>query len=132
MFFSYILSLLGTWNKNMFSEVIQFFFFFNLPWRKSCKIWWKKSPPHEKGGKQLYDLSQQIYFTWEKKKQLYWKQMLTLCQLLKMERVHSNHCSYKGYWWQLESVMNLLCSWHDSRNYGTKMKSAYQFYWIGP
>lgn len=44
----------------------------------------------------IYDLSQQIYSTQGKKKPPYWKQMLTLCQLLKMEGVHLSHCSYKG------------------------------------
>ena len=35
-------------------------------------------------------------FDLRKKKQLHWKQMLTLCQLLKMERVLLSHCGYKG------------------------------------
>lgn len=36
----------------------------------------------------------------KKLKQLYWKQMLTLCRLLKMERVHSVAAVTKGYGWQ--------------------------------
>lgn len=83
-------------------------FCFSLPRRKSCTIWCGKkevSLIEREGEHSLYDLSQQIYYTWEKKmKQLYWKQMLTLCRLLKMERVHSVVAVTKGYWWQSRSL----------------------------
>lgn len=43
---------------------------------------------------QLYNLSRFTLLQKKKEKQLYWKQMLTLCQLFKMERAHLNHCIY--------------------------------------
>lgn len=68
-------------------------------WRKNCKIWWKKIFPHEKRRKKkknpLQSQSADL-FDLRKKKQLHWKQMLTLCQLLKMESVHLSPCGYKG------------------------------------
>ena len=71
-----------------------------LTWRKNCKIWWKKIFPHEKRRKKKNKNSLQSQsadlFDLRKKKQLHWKQMLTLCQLLKMERVLLSHCGYKG------------------------------------
>lgn len=59
----------------------------------------EKNHPHEKGRKkntQPFTISvSRFTLLQKKKKQLYWKQMLTLCQLLKMERVYLNRCSYK-------------------------------------
>lgn len=50
----------------------------------------------------FYDLSQRIYSIRGKKKmnQHYWKQMLTLCRLLRMGRVDSVVAVTKGYWRQ--------------------------------
>lgn len=76
---------------------------FYLPWRESCTIWWKKKLLAWKGrGKHcFYDLSQPIYSIRGKKmNQRYWKQMLTLCWLLRMGRVDSVVAVTKGYWWQ--------------------------------
>ena len=72
--------------------------FFFLTWRKNCKIWWKKIFPHEKRRKKKNSLQSQSadLFDLRKKKQLHWKQMLTLCQLLKMEGVRLSHCGYRG------------------------------------
>lgn len=107
---------------------------FSLPQRKSCTIWCggkKKSPSWKgRGEHSLYDLSQQIYSTWEKKmKQLYWKQMLTLCRLLKMERVLSVVAVTKRYWWQSRSLWCVTFpAGEDSRSsMRPKMKSACDF-----
>lgn len=91
----------------------------------------KKSPSWKgRGEHSLYDLSQQIYSTWEKKmKQLYWKQMLTLCRLLKMERVLSVVAVTKRYWWQSRSLWCVTFpAGEDSRSsMRPKMKSACDF-----
>lgn len=78
---------------------------FYLPRRKSCTIWWKRNVSfmerEEEASPLQSQASQRVYSTWGKKmKQIYWKQMLTLCRLLKMERVHSTVVVTKGYWWQ--------------------------------
>lgn len=53
--FSYIQGFLSTWNKNISFEALQFFFFFNLPWRKTCKIWWKKIVRMKRRGKKKHN-----------------------------------------------------------------------------
>lgn len=72
---------------------------------------------------QLYNLSQQIYFASEKiEKQLYWKQMLTLCQLFKMERAHLNHCIYKKVLMAARiPVIDHLCSRNRGKEETTRV-----------
>lgn len=45
---------------------------------------------------QLFMISADLLLFVGTKNQLYWKQMLTLCQLLKMERVHLSHFCYNA------------------------------------
>lgn len=77
----------------------------------------------------LRSQSADLLYSRKKKKPPYWKQMLTLCQLLKMEGVHLSHCSYKGVLMAFEFLIDHLCSQgKDSRNcMGSEMKSACQF-----
>lgn len=71
-------------------------FFFLLALEEKLQNMMEKNRLHEKGReKNPFTISADLLCL-RKKKQFYWKQMLTLCQLLKMERVHLNHCSYKG------------------------------------
>lgn len=78
-------------------------FFSNFLWRKSCKIGWKIFCM-KRGGNQSQSAD---LLCLRIKKQLYWKQMLTLCQLLKMESIHVP-CSYKGVLIAVRILMDQL------------------------
>lgn len=107
---------------------------FSLPQRKSCTIWCggkkKVSFMEREGGAfPLWSKSADLLYLRKKMKQLYWKQMLTLCRLLKMERVLSVVAVTKRYWWQSRSLWCVTFpAGEDSRSsMRPKMKSACDF-----
>lgn len=95
-------------------------------------VWGKKKVSfmeREGGAFPLWSKSADLLYLRKKMKQLYWKQMLTLCRLLKMERVLSVVAVTKRYWWQSRSLWCVTFpAGEDSRSsMRPKMKSACDF-----
>lgn len=81
-----------------------FFFFFNLPWRKNCKIWWKKIVCMKRGGKKIPLQSQQIYSAWEKRNNFIGSRCWHCVSYWRWKEFTWTIAVTKEYWWQLESL----------------------------
>lgn len=122
--FSYIQGFLSTWNKNISFEALQFFFF-NLPWRKTCKIWWKKIVRMKRRGEkktQPFTISVSRFTLLQKKRNNFIGTRCWHCvSYWRWKEFSWTIAVTKGYWWQLEFLWLITCTTDrrtaENRNY---------------
>lgn len=106
---------------------------FSLPQRKSCTIWCggkKKSPSWKgRGEHSLYDLSQQIYSTWEKNETTLLEADVDTVSVIEDGKSSLRRCSYKAVLMAVKvPVMRHLPSWRgQQKQYETQNEVSLWF-----